>query len=871
MVGLVLVSHSKRLATGVKELILETTGPDFPIAVAAGVGEDHEQLGTDAVHIAETLQPFLEGDGVVVLMDLGSAVLSAEMALEILEPTSGASTEKIKKIRLCPAPLVEGALAAAVQAKAGASLDEVCREALRALAPKQEQLHQDHREPTGTATSHAALTDSSLTPELLLTIRNEHGLHARPAAQLVLTANRFSAEIEIANETAGRGPVPARSLTSIALLQVRKGDRVRVQARGVDADAALQAISQLAAAGFGEPINPVQISEPESNPQLSPPSDRSAREAHLTATMIRGIPASEGVAVGRLIPLQSSLLAPTPSASPTFSTFPTSPASEAFGEPAEELAKLTAATRRVEARLAQRNQRPSDAVRNDAAQILAAQAAILSDPAVLDQVKALVEKKRLSAARAWTEVTDNLVTSYRRLDDPYLRERAADVFDIAQLVLVELAGRLAPVPIRPDPPAILYTRVLLPSEAANCDPDAVLGVITSEGSAVAHSAIMLRTLGIPMVSGVHDLDRAAAAGKIVALDGGTGDVWLEPADPILKTLVDRRRLWLAQRETAATLAAQPAATRDGVRIEVLANVASVADAAVAARNGADGVGVVRTELLFLDRREPPTEAEQEIALRAIFAPIPADHPIVVRALDAGADKPLPFLDQPAEQNPYLGVRGIRLLLRNPDFFVTHLRAILTAGAGRNLWVMFPMISELREAERARDFLNKAHSELHAVARPHAWPVKVGAMIEVPSAALLAAQLAEPMEFLSIGTNDLTQYALGAERGNAALTGFHDALHPAVLRLVRATVEGAQPRDRHVAVCGDAASDPIAAAVFFGLGVRSLSVRPSELANVKACFGQWFSSDLAELARLALAARDAAEVRTLAEGFAKHRY
>ena len=860
MVGLVLISHSKPLATGIKELILETAGQDFPICVAAGVGEDHEQLGTDAAYIARILEPFLEGDGAVVLMDLGSAVLSAEMALEILEQAPGSCPEKIKKIRLCPAPLVEGAMAAAVQARAGASLDEVCREALRALTPKQEQLL---REETGAAANgRVTPTHSQPTRELLLTIRNEHGLHTRPASQFVLTASRFSAEIEIANETAGRGPVPAKSLTSIALLQVREGDRVRVRARGKDADAALQALSQLAAAGFGEPIKQAQISELGSKRQPGGVPDQPLREAHSGRMLIRGIPASEGIAMGRLLPLQSSLLAPAS---------PTSPTSETPGEPTEELAKLNIAARRVEARLVERNQKPGDALLDETAQILAAQAAILRDPAVFDQVKALLERKRLGAAQAWTEVTDNLVRSYRNLDDPYLRERAVDVFDIAQLVLLELAGRQTSVSTRTEPPAILYTRVLLPSEAANCDPEAVLGVITSEGSAVAHSAIMLRTLGVPMVSGVHDLDLAALAGKIVALDGGSGEVWLEPAEPFLQTLADGRKRWLARRATAAMLAAQPAVTQDGVRVEVLANVASVADAAVAARNGADGVGVVRTELLFLDRREAPTEAEQEKTLRAIFAPIPAAHPMVVRALDAGADKPLPFLDQPEEQNPYLGVRGIRLLLRNPDFFVTHLRAILTAGAGRNLWVMFPMISELQEAERARDLLTRAHSELLAGAKSHAWPVKVGAMIEVPSAALLAAQLAEPMEFLSIGTNDLTQYALGAERGNAALVGFHDALHPAVLSLVRATVEGAKQKERHVAVCGDAASDPIAAAVFFGLGVRSLSVRPGELANVKACFGQWCSADLAELARRALEARDAAEVRALAKGFAKRRH
>lgn len=846
MVGLVLVSHSKRLATGIKELVCETAGQDFPIEVAAGAGENHQHPGTDAVHISEVLQQFIEGDGAVVLMDLGSAILSTEMAVEILEQMSGPCREKI---RLCSAPLVEGAIAAAVKARAGANLDEVCREARGALIPKEEQLH---AREIGTADDACVPANSQPARELLLTVRNQRGLHARPAAQLAVIASQFSAEIEIANETTGRGPVPARSLTSVALLQVRQGDRIRIRARGADADAAVQAISRLAAADFDKAINPALGSEQRSAPPSSAASDQMVRGAQQATWPMRGIPASEGVAIGRLLRLERP---------------PSEVNSQPAADPAEELAKLTEAMRRVQRRLRERSQKPAADLDNTA-QILSAQAVILSDPVVLEQVKMLLETKHLSAAQAWREVINNLVTSYRNFDDPYLRERAVDLFDIGQLVQLELASRWGPVPIRPEPPGILYARVLLPSEAASCEPGAVLGVITSEGSAVTHSAIMLRTLGIPMVCGVHDLSSAAAAGKIAALDGSSGEVWLEPAERVLRAIEKRRTLWIAQRQTAEMLAAQPAVTLDGARIELLANIASAADALVAVRNGAEGAGVVRTELIFLEQRQAPTEVEQAKALRAVFGPIPAAHPIVVRALDAGADKPLLFLNQRKEQNPYLGVRGIRLLLQNPDFLLTHLRAILTAGVGRNLWVMFPMISEVQEAERARNLLTQAHSELETLAKSHAWPVRVGAMVEVPSAALLAGQLAEQMDFLSIGTNDLTQYALGAERGNAALAGFQDALHPAVLRLVCATVEGARYRERHVAVCGDAASDPTAAAVFFGLGVRSLSVRPNETSRVKACFGRWRSSDLEELARRALEAHDAGEARALAEEFVR---
>jgi phosphocarrier protein FPr len=377
---------------------------------------------------------------------------------------------------------------------------------------------------------------------------------------------------------------------------------------------------------------------------------------------------------------------------------------------------------------------------------------------------------------------------------------------------------------------------------------------------------MLRTLGIPMVTGVRGPDQGTAANAMVAIDGGTGEVWVEPSEQILQSLEERSRDWGVRRRTAQTLASQPCVTLDGERIEVLANVGNAADSVVAVRNGAEGVGVLRSELVFLSKTAAPTEAEQEKALRAIFTPIPPAHPVVIRTLDAGADKPLPFLPQPEEHNPYLGVRGIRLVLQYPEFLLTHLRAILSAGAGRNLGVMFPMISEVQEMDRACQLLGQAHAQLEAEGRPHAWPVRVGAMVEVPSAALLAERLADSVDFLSIGTNDLTQYALGAERGNTLLSEFQDALHPAVLRLIKGVVEATRIRGRHVSVCGDAASDPVAAAVFVGLGIRSLSVRPNQVPEIKACFRQLRASELTPLATLALEARDAGEARGLAAQF-----
>ena len=862
MVGLVLVSHSRKLAIGVQEIILETAGRDFPVAVAAGAGENHDALGTDAVHISEVLRAFGPPDGAVVLMDLGSAVLSSEMALELLEPAHR------NRIRLCTAPLVEGAIAAAIQARAGGDPDAVCQEAQRALTPKQQQL-QGGTEPAKVGHSPLA-SSSSPVHEVVLTIENEQGLHARPAASLVQAVGRFSSEIEISNESNERGPVPARSFSSIALLGVRKGDRIRVRACGADADAALREISKLFTPQFNEAdsIGRASTSEYGFETVPAPAAAEDPNQASLPPAHSRGTPASEGIGVGRLLRMER--LTPSCPKEPLDSLVGPglAPAEAHPSVDSSEFSRLLEAARRVQTRLSDWGSRSPGGAPREAEKIFAAQAAVLSDPVVIDEVRSQLERGTISAAQAWAEVMRKLATSFQNLDDPYLSERASDIRDIAQLVLQELEGQGPQDSIRPDPPAILLTTELVPSEAAACDPKSVLGVIAREGSPTTHSAILLRALGIPMVVGIRNLDRMCGAHKIIAMDGGTGEIWLDPGEALLLSLQARQKQWQAEREAAASLAARPAVTEDGERLEVLANVSSAADAALAVRNGAEGVGVLRSEFLFLSQTKAPSEAEQERVFRKLFASLPAAQTTVVRTLDAGADKPLPFLPQPQERNPCLGVRGIRLLVRERDFFLSHLRAILLAGFGRNIAVMFPMISGMEDMEAALLLLEDAHAQLQADERPHFWPVKVGVMIEVPSAAVLAEQLADQAEFFSIGTNDLTQYVLAADRDNVSLSPLQDALHPAVLRLIKTVVEGARVRGRLVTVCGDAASDPVAAAVFFGLGIRSLSVRANQIPKIKECCREWRTPALAELGSGALKATSAAEVRSLAERFVK---
>ena len=833
MVGLVLVSHSKGLAESLRQLVLQMTAPDFPVAVAAGAGDDHNELGTDAVHISEVLQELSRPDGLLVLMDLGSAVLSAETALELFD-TSGC------KVRLCSAPLVEGAIAAAVQANAGGSLDEVAREAEKGLTGKQQQLQPIDASPS-LVEAPPPTSVSAETAELVLTVENQHGLHARPAAAFVREVSKFSSSVQISNLTSGRGPASARSLTSLALLQIRRGDQIKILITGGDREAALQAIRELARSGFGEGVAAV-----------APPTISTLARAVLPKTkesgQVHGVPGSDGIAIGPLLRLESSL----PLA-----------VDEPADDPAAELEKLTAAMKDVSQELSPANLSAASGIAAQSAEILGAQALLLSDSVLLERLKSGLQEGHKSAARVWTEVTEELAAQYQSMDDEYLRERAADIRDIGRRVLRKLCGAASSGSIQLDHPAILFAPELLPSEADGCDPATVLGVITSGGSATSHSAILLRTRGIPMVVGTLGIDEKVA-GKTVAIDGSTGEVWIEPDDQTMAALRRRKQELLDRQKQVLAARLQPSVTLDGIRMQILANVGNVAETRTAAENGAEGVGLLRTEFLFLQRFDAPSEEEQIRTLRDIYEQISG--PIVVRTLDVGADKPLPFLPQPEEHNPYLGLRGIRLSLRTPELFLPHLRAILTAGAKHDTWLMFPMISTEPEVHDALQILEQAHRDLVSLGRDHAWPIKRGAMIEVPSAALMTEQLAEELDFFSIGTNDLTQYVMAAERGNASVTELQDAVHPSILRLIQTVVDGAHARDRHVSVCGDAASDPVAAAILAGLGIGSLSVRPKQVAEIKALFRSLKMADLKHLAKDALSCRDATQVRNLAKDY-----
>jgi phosphocarrier protein FPr len=820
MVGIVVVSHSARLAEGVVELAREMAGEEVPIAAAGGLDEPGDPLGTDAARVMAALERVSEAadGGTLVLMDLGSAILSAETALDFLDEDAR------ERVMLVAAPLVEGAVAAAAAARAGASLEEAAAEARRGLAGKEAHLGGGAADGAPPAEDDAGGDWLSATA----VVGAEHGLHARPAAAVVRAAAGLDADVRLENVTAGRGPAGARSLTALSALGALRGHTVRVLARGPDAERALAEVASLVAERDG----PAAAAAP------APPSpEAAAQEPPDAGATVRGVPASPGLAAGPARPAGRGAPA-----------LPEAPA----GTPEQERAALAAAREAVEDEL--RGLRASAAERAgaEAADILDAQLLLLGDEALVDASEAAVAGGA-PAGRAWDGAVRAAAASYESLDDPYLRARAADLVDVGRRVLDRLAGD-GPGAAAAGAPAILVAEEVGAADAAALDPDRVAGVATAGGGPTSHASIIARSLGIPAVAGLGGAILAVADGTPLLLDGDAGAVVVAP-DAEAAAAHERRRA-----EAARARAGEPAATRDGRHVEVAANAGAPGDVERALAAGADGVGLFRTEFLFLGRASAPDEDEQRAAYAGAAAAL-GGRRLVLRTLDAGADKPLPYLGQPPEENPFLGVRGLRLSLARPELLLTQLRAALRAAAHAPLSIMFPMVSEAGELREALRLLDEARASL-AEDGFGAGEVEVGAMVEVPAAALAAASLASQVQFLSIGTNDLVQYTMAAERGNAGVARLSDPLHPAVLRLVAGVAEAAARHACRVAVCGEAGSDPVAIPLLIGLGVAELSVAPGRVPLVKEAVREVETEAARRLAARALELEAASAVRAL---------
>jgi len=589
-----------------------------------------------------------------------------------------------------------------------------------------------------------------------------------------------------------------------------------------------------------------------------------------TTKIIRGIPASAGVAVGPAFvipprgPLETAYASTGADQGTTGADQGTSVEPGETGSAAE---RLRAA---VGWAIAETEALASGAGSADGAAILEAQVMILDDPGLFAAALDIVGRDGATLDEAVRQVVDGYARRIELVSDARIRARGADVRDAGRRLLSGLTGqpRLTP---RPSQPSIIVTEHLSPSEIAGFPAGMVLGLAMEKGSATCHTAILARAKGLPAVVGAAGVARAVRSGQTVVLDGSEGTVRVNPGPAVAERY--SRATGRAGRRVArpGETAAMPAVTRDGTAVEVAANIASPSEVGLALDNGADGVGLFRTEFLFMDTGQVPAE-ERQLAIYAEVLKAARGRPVVIRVLDVGQDKDIPHLGLEGKSGRLSGRRGLRFLLDRPDLLRTQLRAIYRAGPLGRVKVMFPMVSTVEEVREVKALLAEVRAELDGEGRAYAPDIEVGLMVETPAAALAARDLAREVDFLSLGTNDLAQYTLAADRTESAgrtrtagrikphIRPPDDALHPAVLRLVAATVSGAAEVGVGVGLCGELAGDPLATGLLLGLGVRALSVSPAGVPEVKERVRRTELAEAGRIARAALGLATAQEVR-----------
>jgi multiphosphoryl transfer protein len=613
--------------------------------------------------------------------------------------------------------------------------------------------------------------------ERSVTVTGPEGLHARPASEFCRMAGEFRAHVRVRTD---RGEADATSILEILGLDVRRGDTIVITADGPDGAEAVATLAEILGTAPGSRV-------------------------------LTGISGAPGTGVA-----PAWLYQPRPVSAPV----------ERITDVAEEERRLGTALTAVAGEL----EEMAASSGPEAASILRAQAEMAIDPALRQTAVEEIRHHHTPASRAITVAGDTYADVLAGSDNEYLAARASDVRDVCD----RIARRLLELPTLsfglPTAPSIVVARDLSPADTAALDPRVVRGLVTEQGSPTSHTAILARSLGVPAVVAVRGLMDAVTPGRPIGIDGDRGRVHLDPDAAVRRELDARSE---ARRERLRSFRRQvggrPTATRDGHRVAVVANVRSVDEVHVALQAGAEGVGLLRTELLYLDRDRPP-DIEEQTDLLTRMCSLLGDRRLIVRTFDIGADKTVRFLPARHEANPELGVRGIRLAMLHPALLDDQVGAVIRAAqAGGNLGVMAPMVATVSESEWFVERVTRAGGRRAGVA--------IGIMVEVPSAVLLADQLARNLDFLSIGTNDLTQYLHAADRRSADLTALQDAFSPALLRAVQMTCDAAHRHDAWVGVCGEAASDPRWATIAVGLGADELSVQAASLYEIRAAISE----------------------------------
>ena len=670
-------------------------------------------------------------------------------------------------------------------------------------------------------------------PSARITLANAHGLHARPAKILAQLAKSFDGDIRVRIlDGQESSAVSAKSLSKLLSLGVRRGQVLEFVAEPTIANDALPAILAAVEQGLGEEVEPLPLLA-EAAPEVA--EIAAVMTAPAAGSVLQAIPAAPGIAIG-------------PAHIQVLQVFDYPLRGESSAVERERLQKALGEVRQDIEGLIQRSQ--SKAIR----EIFITHQEMLDDPELTDEVDSRL-KQGESAEAAWMAVIEAAARQQESLQDALLAERAADLRDIGRRVLAQLCG--VETLAEPDQPYVLVMDEVGPSDVARLDPARVAGILTARGGATAHSAIVARALGIPALVGAGDSVLLLAPGTQLLIDGQRGRLHVAPDADALQRATDERDSREQRLLAAFELRHQPAVTLDGHAVEVFANIGESKGVAAAVEQGAEGIGLLRTELIFMAHSQAPDEATQEAEYRRVLDGLDG-RPLVVRTLDVGGDKPLPYWPIEKEENPFLGVRGIRLTLQRPQVMESQLRALLRSADNRPLRIMFPMVGSVAEWRAARDMTERLRLEIPVA------DLQLGIMIEVPSAALLAPVLAKEVDFFSVGTNDLTQYTLAIDRGHPTLSAQADGLHPAVLQLIDITVRAAHAHGKWVGVCGELAADPLAVPVLVGLGVDELSVSARSIPEVKARVRELSMERLKTLAVQALSVGGPDEVRALVE-------
>lgn len=568
---------------------------------------------------------------------------------------------------------------------------------------------------------------------------------------------------------------------------------------------------------------------------------------------IRGIAASDGVAIAKAYLLVEPDL--------SFDNVTVT-------DTEAEVAKFNGALNTSKVELTKIRNNAEQQLGADKAAIFDAHLLVLEDPELIQPIEEKIKNENVNAAQALTDVSNQFITIFESMDNEYMAERAADIRDVSKRVLAHILGVDLPNPSIIDESVVIIGNDLTPSDTAQLNKQFVQGFVTNIGGRTSHSAIMSRSLEIPAVVGTKTITEEVEAGDIIIVDGMTGDVIVNPSDEVVAQYQEKRDNFFKDKQELQKLRDAESVTEDGHHVELAANIGTPNDLPGVVENGAEGIGLYRTEFLYMGRDQMPTEDEQFEAYKAVLEAMDGKR-VVVRTLDIGGDKELPYLDLPEEMNPFLGYRAIRLCLAQPEIFRPQLRALLRASVYGKLNIMFPMVATIQEFRDAKALLEEERQNLKNEGVEVSDDIEVGIMVEIPSTAALADVFAKEVDFFSIGTNDLIQYTMAADRMSERVSYLYQPYNPAILRLVQRVIEASHAEGKWTGMCGEMAGDQTAIPLLLGLGLDEFSMSATSILKARRLIRNLSEAQMKDLAAKAVNCATSEEVVALVEDYTKH--